>query len=65
MSPAERRIAVARDIGTSADDFGPAELHLIANGPIMNPGAIYLPAGCLSPAETAAREARILAGLPS
>lgn len=39
------------------DDLGERDLHAIAAGPLMDPNRIYLPAGMLSRAEAAAREA--------
>jgi hypothetical protein len=39
------------------EGLGARDLHAIANGPIMDPSEIYLPAGKLSMAETRAREA--------
>jgi hypothetical protein len=52
-------LAVAMDAGLGARD-----LHALAAGPIMDPNALYLPAGKLSKAECDAREARIRAGEP-
>lgn len=37
--------------------LGNRDLHALANGPIMDPSSLYLPAGKLSMAETRAREA--------
>lgn len=55
MTPEDRRRAVAEHVGTKADDFTAADLQAIADGPIMDPNAIYLPAGRLSKAEYEAR----------
>lgn len=55
MTPEERRLAVAKHVGTRAEDFGAADLQAIADGPIMNPNAIYLPAGRLTQAEYEAK----------
>lgn len=38
------------------EGLGARNLHALANGPIMDPSQIYLPAGKLSMAETIARE---------
>lgn len=40
-------------------------LQAIADGPIMDPIRIYLPAGKLSESDWRARESRIRAGLPA
>lgn len=55
MTPADRRKAVKKFIGTEPDDFGPDDLNAIANGGIMDPARIYLPAGKLTSAQAAAR----------
>lgn len=39
------------------EGLGRRDLHAIANGPIMDPSSLYLPAGKLSMAETRTREA--------
>jgi len=39
------------------EGLGARDLHALANGPIMDPTQIFLPAGKLSMAETRAREA--------
>lgn len=39
------------------EGLGRRDLHALANGPIMDPSSLYLPAGKLSMAETRAREA--------
>lgn len=54
--PAVRRMMLDPDELTSA------RLQEIADGPIMDPISIYLPAGRLSESEYRAREARIMAG---
>ena len=47
------------------EGLGSRDLHAIANGPIMDPSEIFLPAGKLSMDETRARErAQILEGDP-
>lgn len=38
------------------EGLGTRSLHALANGPIMDPSNLYLPAGKLSMAETRARE---------
>lgn len=43
-------------------DIGSRDLHAIANGPIMDPSALYLPAGKISLAEAKAREAAQIVG---
>lgn len=50
-------LAVEMDEG-----LGDRDLHAIANGPIMDASAIYLPAGKLSLAETKRREAAQIVG---
>ncbi|SDA15066.1 hypothetical protein [Sphingomonas sp. NFR15] len=62
MTPEERRRQIAETIGTAAEDFTPAALHALANGAIMDPNRLFLPAGRFSPEETRARELRILRG---
>lgn len=47
------------------DGIGSRDLHAIANGPIMDPAAIYLPAGKLSMSDYRAREVRRLSGEPA
>jgi len=61
MTPAERRAFVA---SLAADDgsLSRDDLQTIADGAIMDPNRLYLPAGRLSEAETRAREARVLRG---
>lgn len=44
--------------------LGRRNLHALANGPIMDPSSLYLPAGKLSMAETRAREAANMENLP-
>lgn len=44
------------------EGLGKRSLQALADAPLMDSNAIYLPAGKLSAAETRAREARILAG---
>lgn len=44
--------------------LGQRDLQALANGPIMDPSSLYLPAGKLSMAETRAREAANLEHLP-
>jgi hypothetical protein len=39
------------------EGLGARDLHALANGPIMDPNQLFLPAGKLSMAETRAREA--------
>jgi hypothetical protein len=39
------------------EGIGRRDLHALANGPIMDPSNLYLPAGKLSMADTRAREA--------
>lgn len=55
MTPEERRRAIAEHVGTKAEDFTAADLQAIADGPIMDPSSIYLPAGRLTKAEYEAR----------
>lgn len=62
MSPEQRRQLIIRSIGNTADDFTPATLNALANGAILDPCRLYLPAGRLTPEEARAREARILRG---
>lgn len=58
-----RRAIVRHDYGSDPDRFTPDVLKRIANGPIMDSNALYLPAGKLSKAEADAREmAMIQAG---
>lgn len=47
------------------DGIGSRDLRAIANGPIMDPAALYLPAGKLSMSEYRAREVRRLSGEPA
>ena len=44
------------------DGLGDRDLHAIANGPIMDPSALYLPAGKISLAEAKARVASQILG---
>jgi hypothetical protein len=44
--------------------LGHRNLHALANGPIMDPSSLYLPAGKLSMAEARAREAANMEQLP-
>lgn len=46
------------------EGLGHRDLHALANGPIMEPSSLYLPAGKLSMAETRAREAANMENLP-
>ena len=46
MTPEDRRRAIA-----ALGDLSPDDLRAIANGPIMDPNRIYLPAGRISEAE--------------
>lgn len=39
------------------EGLGRRDLHALANGPIMDPSSLYLPAGKISMAKTRAREA--------
>ncbi len=55
-----RRAIVRHDYGSDAGNFTPDVLKRIANGPIMDSNAIYLPAGKLSKAEADARERAII-----
>lgn len=55
MTPADRRNAIQEAVGTNPDDFGADDLKAIANGGIMDPARIYLPAGKLTPAQADAR----------
>lgn len=61
MTPEQRRAFVA---SLAADDgsLSSRDLQTIADGGIMDPNRLYLPAGRLSEAETRAREARIMRG---
>lgn len=59
---AARRRVVAAAIGGDPKKLRRGDLQRIANGPIMDPNRLYLPAGKLTQAEYRAREARILAG---
>jgi len=56
MLPAVRRMVI------EPGDLTAQRLQEIADGPIMDPLSIYLPAGKLSETEWRAREARILRG---
>lgn len=51
-----RRAIVRHDYGADPEAFTPAVLKAIANGPIMDSNALYLPAGKLSKAEADARD---------
>lgn len=62
MTPDERRAIVTRLVATSDHYLQPAYMQQLANGPILDPGRIYLPAGKLSEADWRARERRILNG---
>lgn len=55
-----RRAIVRHDYGENPDKFTPEVLKRLANGPIMDSYAIYLPAGKLSKAEADARECAML-----
>ena len=62
MTPSERRQMISRAFGDNVEDFTPARLQELADGPLRDPRQIYLPAGRISIEETRAREARILRG---
>lgn len=51
-----RRAAALYDIQQSGEGFTPAVLKRLAEGGIMDPNALFLPAGKLSLAETIERE---------
>ena len=57
MTPEDRRRAIA-----ALGDLSPDDLRAIANGPIMDPGRIYLPTGRISEAEYYDRQTKILNG---
>ncbi len=59
LTPAERRRWVVETFGTESTGFTPEVLQKLADGPIMDPNTLYLPAGRLSEAEWARREATI------
>jgi hypothetical protein len=61
MTPEQRRAFVASLV---ADDgsLSSHDLQAIADGGIMDPSRLYLPAGRLSEADARAREARIMRG---
>jgi hypothetical protein len=56
MSPHDRRRCLARSLAGDPARLSPVRLQAIADGEIMDPNRIYLPAGRLSLAETEARE---------
>lgn len=58
-----RRAIVRHDYGANPDKFTPDVLKRIANGPIMDSNALYLPAGKLSKADADARDARAAAAM--
>lgn len=64
VTPTERRKAVQEHVGKDPSDFTAHGLLRIANGGIMDPSRVYLPAGKLPEAEYREREARILRGEP-
>lgn len=51
-----RRAVALYDIHQSGEGFTPAVLKRLAEGGIMDPNALFLPAGKLTMAETIARE---------
>lgn len=51
-----RRAIVRHDYQQDPDKFTPEVLKQIANGPIMDSSALYLPAGKISKAEADARQ---------
>ena len=55
-----RRAIVRHDYGSNPERFTPEVLKRLANGPIMDSNALYLPAGKLSKAEADARERAML-----
>lgn len=57
-----RRAIVRHDFGRDPARFTPEVLKRIANGPIMDSNALYLPAGKLSKADADARERAMLKG---
>lgn len=56
MTPAELRRCLARSIAGDASRLTPERLQALADGSIMDPNKLFLPAGKLSLAETEARE---------
>ena len=57
-----RRAIVRHDYQQDPEKFTPEVLKRIANGPIMDSNALYLPAGKLSKADADARERAMLKG---
>lgn len=58
---ARGRRAIARhDLGTAPEAYTPDVLKRLADGPIMDGNALYLPAGRLSEAEYRARQSEIV-----
>lgn len=57
-----RRALLALEMTEQREGFTPDVLQRLADGAIMDPCRLFLPAGKLTEAEARAREARILRG---
>lgn len=60
MTPAQRRHWVTTNIGSAPKDFDGFVLQTLADGPILDPLGLYLPAGKLTQIESRKREKRLV-----